>query len=259
MFRIRVVIPCLLFFALSGLAAEKTPQFEVTVPTRFTVDEQIVLAREYASQAVRARSDEERTQHRLAAISAWEVVAKRSHSDLASFMLARLSQADLWLDLRAGSNAVDVLNSVLPVATAAQNEAAVYRRLGNAFELLDRGDDAEKAFAKAESDPAIHREPRIALMALTDSARFFERSQRPTEAAKRYARLSKMRHVSPGSRATAALSAARTSIHGKDKVSARLFVGDAEALIAESRRGGATPEVIATLERELERIREASK
>lgn len=244
--------------AAGALASEKTQNVEVTIPARATVAEQIALARQYSSQAVRAANDEERRKQRLTAISAWEMVARRTASDRASLMLARLAQADLWLDLRAAGNAVTTLEQVLPVATAARNEAAVYRRLGNAYELLGRDAEAEAAFANAEADPLLQKEPRLALMTLTDAARFYERTKRPADAAKRYARLSRMPQVGAGSRAQAAIKAGQMNVRANDKASARAAVGETEALIADARRGGESPELLTMLERELARLREAT-
>jgi len=257
---IRIALFTLLaLVAVNSIASERPQNVEVTVPSRATLAEQISLAREYSSRAIRATNDEQRRQNRLAAITAWEAVAARASADRAALMVARLSQADLWMDLRAAENSLLVLNQILPVATSVRNDGAVYRRLGAAYALLNRPADAEAAFVKAETDPVLQHEPRIAVMTLTDAARFFERANRPHDAAKRYARLSRLPNVELGSRAQAALSAARTHVAAHDKDSARLSVSDAEALIATARMRGESPQLVMMLERELDRMRQAAR
>lgn len=242
-------IMLVLFAALAALA-----DIPVTVEVKATAGDQIEYARDLANQVLRAAPGEAEQTARFRAIVAYRAVVERWPHDIAAVIAAGLAESDLWLQAKDPAAAVSILERLLPVAARSDNEPAVYRRLGAAYHRMNRVKDAEQAFTRAETAPALARHPLLAVQTFRESALFYERTGRPGQSAIRYGKLSRLEHVDVRSRALAAMDAVRTSMRANDRRAADNHFANAEKLVRLS--AAAHPDAAATrLERELERLR----
>lgn len=246
----------LVFAAILAFRLMASEPVEIGIPRQATVAEQIRIAQRMMAELVRVTAEDDRREKTLRAIVAWEAVAREWPEDRNATLLARLSQSDLWRQIQAIPNAVEVLESAQDLARELRREADVHGRLGKLYIRVGRPDDSELAFRKAERDPRLHVDARLAVMTLSDTAGFYSRVKKPREAAARLQRLSRMPHVTPSSRTRAALKAAEANLAAGEKSQARAAVNEAVQLLTLSRNSGDSPQIVASLERHLGLVRQ---
>ncbi|HEX7708562.1 MAG TPA: hypothetical protein VF701_19025 [Thermoanaerobaculia bacterium] len=248
----RLVVFIIFALLLSSESRGDTPM-ELSVTIASTASSQLELARNLSLRVASAINEEERHRLTIEAIASFQAVVRYWPQESSAVVAAGLAQGDLWLSLRAGQNAVDVLERLIPIVKNHESYAPLYRRLGKAYEILNRADDAAMAFDRAAADASLATNPLLALAVYRDAARMYERAGRPRTAAVRYRALAANQRISPTSRALAAIDAANAGMVAGDRAAARRDVAEGKRLVAEARRKD--PKVaLQQLEDELHRL-----
>lgn len=226
-------------FALAAMTLRVSAQtYKASVDVKKTAKEQIAYAQQVEGDILTSRTEEERKEKTFRAIAAYHAVFRQWPHEVASVVSASLAEADLWLSMRSGTNAVPVLERLLPLVEKNDIEPNVYHRLGRSYYYAARLKDAESAFDKAERHPATKKQDRVAVRVFRESAWFYEHTLRPKEAARRYRELSDLEVASIESRAWSAIDALRNELDAKDKVKAKDDLRKAEKLVRECRAAG---------------------
>lgn len=240
-------------FGILSFATAFAQPTEIVVQERETALKQLQLAEDLAAKVLIARTPADREQTTLAAIAATRLVRKKWPNDVAAVLRAAFMEADLWQGLGAAENVAKALEPYRKIVKGSDNEASLYRRLGAAYEMLDRASDAEGAFDIAEKSIPKDKHPQVALAVFQASGKFYAGRGLPKEAAKRYRQVVRDDRQQTSTRALFALNAAREHLRAQDKSEARNDVQHARAFANELRSKG-SDRLALQVEQEIERL-----
>jgi tetratricopeptide (TPR) repeat protein len=198
---------------------------------RATASEQIALASQLRRGTYVYSSVSDRDLAIVRTAAALEVVRQKWPNDARAVVQSCLMEADVFLSVRAVKNALPVLELLAKYVKNSDNEPAVFRRLAEVYEIMQRRDDAIKYLNAAEVHGANRRYPHEEHATLLAAAEFHTRGGSPKEAAKRLRKASRITAMSAEIRANDALLAAGAHLSAGDPVEASADLDSAAELL----------------------------
>lgn len=185
----------------------------VYVQTAPTAAEQLKRAQDMIHKVGQVKDPQQRFAAFAEAHANLTVIRKQWPNDKGAIVRSALMQSDLGIAWNLPQNVVDDLTPVLPLVAKTADETIVERRLGQAYEHLHNGTEAEKHLLAAEQ--ALHG----AHVNIVDSeatldavAMFYLRQKKPREAIARFHAVADLPGQSPLLKASSALSSLQAAL-----------------------------------------------
>ncbi|HUR80548.1 MAG TPA: hypothetical protein VM733_07265 [Thermoanaerobaculia bacterium] len=246
-------------FAVSiELAAQSRTVGPVTVEVTESPSAQLALGNRLIQDVWRAKTEAERDRAIAVADIHLAMIPRRWPDAKNAIVTAAIRRADILLNFMRPSNALEALDTARNAAAGTDAEPALYRRIGEALQSLNRLDEAEAAYRKAEAHRAFGALPiGEKVLLLEASAKLYSRSGRPAEAVAHFRRLAAMEDAEPSSRAWWTILSARELTRTKDRGAVAAELAAAERLLhtsekrpkADARRINGMRAAIATMKR----------